>query len=129
MPPSGSSYPRWSSANPGRQKEPHAHSINLDPANRFAFAADLGTDHVYSYRFDAVKGTLAANDPVGVKLAPGSHQVVLEGKLPAQQTVPLSLPLKPHQVQATTRGWSATLSTATPRGKAACSAFMRSSKA
>ena len=60
------------SANPSRQKEPYAHSINLDPANRFAFAADLGTDHVYSYRFDPVKGTLAANDPVGVKLVPGS---------------------------------------------------------
>ena len=30
-----------SSVNPQRQKEPHAHSINLDKANRFAFAADL----------------------------------------------------------------------------------------
>ena len=59
-------------ANKSRQKEPHAHSINLDPANRFAFVADLGTDYVYSYRFDPVKGSLSANDPVGAKLAPGS---------------------------------------------------------
>ncbi len=31
-----------SSVNKQRQEAPHAHSINLDPANRFAFAADLG---------------------------------------------------------------------------------------
>lgn len=48
-----------SSVNPSRQKEPHAHSINLDAANRFAFAADLGLDKVIAYRFDADKGTLA----------------------------------------------------------------------
>jgi 6-phosphogluconolactonase len=63
---------KGSSANPGRQKEPHAHSINLDRANRYAFAADLGTDYVYSYRFDPATGVLTANDPIGTKLAPGS---------------------------------------------------------
>jgi 6-phosphogluconolactonase len=41
----------------------HAHSINLDAANRFAFAADLGLDKVLVYKFDAEKGTLAPNDP------------------------------------------------------------------
>src|SRR5207253_2059613 len=35
-----------------RQKEPHAHSINLDKSNRFAFAADLGLDQVLVYKFD-----------------------------------------------------------------------------
>ena len=30
------------SVNPQRQEAPHAHSINLDPAGKFAFAADLG---------------------------------------------------------------------------------------
>lgn len=47
-----------SSMNPSRQMEPHAHSINLDPANKFAFVADLGTDEVIVYRFDPDKGTL-----------------------------------------------------------------------
>ncbi|MDZ7619832.1 MAG: beta-propeller fold lactonase family protein, partial [Patescibacteria group bacterium] len=35
---------------PKRQTGPHAHSINLDPANRFAFVADLGLDQVFVYR-------------------------------------------------------------------------------
>src|SRR5437764_3143966 len=51
-----------SSVNPERQKEPHAHSVNLDAANRFAFVADLGTDKVMVYRFDPDKGTLTPND-------------------------------------------------------------------
>ena len=49
-----------SSVNPTRQRGPHAHSINLDPANRFAYAADLGLDKVLIYRFDAGKGSLDA---------------------------------------------------------------------
>lgn len=60
------------SVDPGRQEAPHAHSINLDPANRFAFVADLGLDQVLIYRFDAAKGTLTANDPPAAAVAPGS---------------------------------------------------------
>ena len=45
---------------PARQEGPHAHSINLDAANHFAFAADLGLDKIFVYRFDAAKGTLRA---------------------------------------------------------------------
>ncbi|MBV9125161.1 MAG: beta-propeller fold lactonase family protein [Planctomycetes bacterium] len=60
------------SVNPERQKEPHAHSLNLDPANRFAFAADLGLDQIRIYRYDAGAGTLTPNDPPAVKLPPGS---------------------------------------------------------
>jgi 6-phosphogluconolactonase len=59
-------------SDPGRQGGPHAHSINLDAANRFAFAADLGLDEVLIYRFDADKGTLSPNDPPFTKVAPGS---------------------------------------------------------
>ncbi len=55
-----------------RQEQPHAHSINLDAANRFAFAADLGLDKVLIYRFDASKGTLVANDPPAGIVPPGS---------------------------------------------------------
>ena len=52
-----------SSVNPARQKEPHAHSVNLDSADKFAYVADLGLDKVMIYRFDATKGMLVANDP------------------------------------------------------------------
>jgi 6-phosphogluconolactonase len=61
-----------SSANKDRQGEPHAHSINLDKANHFAFAADLGCDKIFVYRFDPAKGTLTANDPPAATLPPGS---------------------------------------------------------
>jgi 6-phosphogluconolactonase len=61
-----------SSVNAQRQQGPHAHSINLDAANRFAVAADLGLDELLVYRFDAAAGALAANEPPFTKLAPGS---------------------------------------------------------
>lgn len=51
------------SVNPSRQAAPHAHSINVAPDNRFAFAADLGLDKVLIYKLDAAKGTLTPNDP------------------------------------------------------------------
>jgi 6-phosphogluconolactonase len=57
---------------PGRQEGPHAHSINLDAANRFAFVADLGLDQVLIYRFDADKGTLQKNEPPSAKIEPKS---------------------------------------------------------
>ncbi|HLJ12111.1 MAG TPA: lactonase family protein [Planctomycetaceae bacterium] len=60
------------SVNPARQEGPHAHSINVDLANRFAFVADLGLDKVLVYRFDSTKGLLAANDPPSVSVAPGA---------------------------------------------------------
>ena len=61
-----------SGADKSRQEKPHAHSINLDAKNRFAFAADLGLDKVLIYRFDASKGSLVANDPPAGVVAPGS---------------------------------------------------------
>ena len=63
---------KGSSVNPKRQKEPHAHSINLDPAGRFAVAADLGLDKVLIYRFDPAKGSLEPNDPPFAAVKPGS---------------------------------------------------------
>lgn len=58
--------------NPQRQEAAHAHSINLDPANRFAFVADLGLDKVFVYRFDKEAGSLTPNDPPTVAVAPGA---------------------------------------------------------
>jgi 6-phosphogluconolactonase len=63
---------RGSSVDRGRQEGPHAHSINLDAANRFAVAADLGLDQVLVYRFDADHGSLTPNDPPYTTVAPGS---------------------------------------------------------
>jgi len=58
--------------NPERQEGPHAHSINLSPDNHFAIAADLGLDELIVYRFDAAKGSLAANNPPFAKVNPGA---------------------------------------------------------
>jgi 6-phosphogluconolactonase len=60
------------SVDPSRQRSPHAHSINLDPGNKFAFAADLGLDKILIYRFDAERGLLAPNNPAFALVAPGS---------------------------------------------------------
>ncbi len=61
-----------SSVNPRRQQGPHAHSVNVDPANRFAFVADLGLDKVLVYRFDAAQGTLAPNEEPWARVDPGA---------------------------------------------------------
>jgi len=63
---------KGSGPNPRRQEGPHAHSVNLDPTGRFAFAADLGLDKVLVYRFDPGKGKLTPNDPPAASVAPGS---------------------------------------------------------
>lgn len=60
------------SVDPARQERPHAHSINLDAGNRFAFAADLGLDQVLVYRFDAASGKLSPHDPAFAPVAPGA---------------------------------------------------------
>lgn len=60
-----------SGVDPVRQTGPRAHSINLDPENRFAVAADLGTDEVMVYRFDAETGVLEPNVPASVSVDPG----------------------------------------------------------
>lgn len=60
------------SVDKSRQEAPHAHSVNVDPANRFAFVADLGLDQVLVYRFDAGQGTLKPNHPPAAKVKPGS---------------------------------------------------------
>lgn len=61
-----------SSVNPGRQQGPHAHSITIDPGNRFAVSADLGIDKVLVYRLDAEKQTITPNDPPGVDVQAGA---------------------------------------------------------
>lgn len=56
--------------NAGRQAGPHAHSVNLDPANRFALVADLGKDRVMIYKFNSKNGAMATHGEFAV--APGA---------------------------------------------------------
>jgi len=58
---------KGASINPQRQEGPHAHSIYVSADNRFAISADLGLDEVFTYRFDAEKGTLAPGNPPSSK--------------------------------------------------------------
>lgn len=55
-----------------QQKGPHAHCIKLDRANRFAFAADLGSDKVMIYRFNALSGKLEPGIQSSATLHPGA---------------------------------------------------------
>ena len=68
-----------SSVHPKRQTKPYAHSINVDPGNRFAYVADLGTDKIHIHRLDAAAGTLvrdveptAGGPRLEASVAPGS---------------------------------------------------------
>jgi len=61
-----------SSVDPSRQQGPHAHSFVIDPANRYAFAPDLGLDRVMQYKPDWEKGKLGANNPSWVQIAAGA---------------------------------------------------------
>lgn len=55
-----------------RQDAPHAHAIIPDHNNRFAFAADLGTDRIYQYTLDPLAGQISA-EPVQIyDVPPGS---------------------------------------------------------
>jgi len=72
LPPSSAVQHEGSSVNPSRQKEPHAHCIVLDAANRYALAADLGIDKVMVYRLDSEHGKLLPNDPPSAECEPGS---------------------------------------------------------
>ena len=61
-----------SSINSARQSEPHAHSINLSPDNRYALAADLGTDEILIYQFDSQQGQLTPHDPAAARVTAGA---------------------------------------------------------
>ena len=62
-----------------RQKSPHAHNIDLDPANRFALVADLGLDQVLTYRLDPATGTIAQQpEPFLTKPGAGPRHVAFD---------------------------------------------------
>jgi 6-phosphogluconolactonase len=71
-PPSSVVEHTGSGVNPNRQQRPHAHAIQLDGENRFAYVPDLGIDKVMIYRFDGERGTLEPHDPPSVSVAAGA---------------------------------------------------------
>ncbi len=52
---------KGSSVDPKRQKEPHAHCVVVSPDNKYAFAADLGTDQILCYKLDPATAKLTPN--------------------------------------------------------------------
>ena len=55
----------------------------------------------------AASGVVRSPDgSLAIELRPGRHEVVLEGPLPARETVQIGLPLKPHRVEAKASGWT-----------------------
>ncbi len=60
------------SIDPVRQRGPHAHSVTLDAANRFAFVPDLGLDRLMVYRFDRGRGKLEPHAIPWIKGTPGA---------------------------------------------------------
>jgi 6-phosphogluconolactonase len=60
------------SVHPERQTRTYPHCFTVDPTNRYAIAADLGTDQLVVYRFDERAGTLTRHDPPFRGVTPGS---------------------------------------------------------
>ena len=57
-------------------------------------------------RLDGRPAPVLRDEHLWVVLAPGRHQVVLEGALPAHETLTLSLPLPPRQIAFNGKGWA-----------------------
>lgn len=61
-----------SGIDPKRQVGPHAHSVTLDAANRFAFVPELGFDKLMVYRFDKHRGLIEPHRVPWIKMKPGA---------------------------------------------------------
>jgi len=57
---------------PRRQESPHSHAVVFDPAGRFVLEADLGTDRIHVFRFDAASGRLTPNEHLDAALPPAA---------------------------------------------------------
>jgi len=66
-----------SGPDPVRQMKPFAHFISTDSTGHFVYACDLGTDHVWSYHFDAAAGSFQplADGPGHVPPGSGSRHL------------------------------------------------------
>jgi 6-phosphogluconolactonase len=60
------------SVNKQRQEGPHAHSMNPDPAGRFAFGCDLGLDAVFRFPIDTAARKIDTAQVARTNIKPGS---------------------------------------------------------
>ena len=60
------------SVDPRRQSEPHSHSVNFSPDDRFVISADLGLDKLLVYEVDPATSALLPHDPPFATVEPGS---------------------------------------------------------
>jgi 6-phosphogluconolactonase len=65
-----------SGPNKDRQSGAHAHSINLSPDGKFALVADLGTDRISIYRFEAKGASLKLQGEVAMPPGSGPRHLV-----------------------------------------------------
>jgi len=63
---------RGSGEDPHRQEAAHAHSVIIDPSNRYALVADLGLDRIMLYELDSEKGKLKPYETPWVSVRPGA---------------------------------------------------------
>ncbi len=68
---------KGSSVNPARQKEPHAHSIDVDVARKHAIVDDLGLDKLLFYQFDADKHTITPGNSIALPLGSGPRHFAM----------------------------------------------------
>jgi len=61
-----------SGPNADRQGEPHPHSIDPGPENRYVYAPDLGADRVVSYRIDVAEGRLRGEEVPDAEVQAGA---------------------------------------------------------
>jgi 6-phosphogluconolactonase len=59
-------------ASDGTIKSAHAHEVVQSPDSRFVLSVDLGLDKIFVYRFDALSGSLTANNPPAVQFLAGN---------------------------------------------------------
>lgn len=60
-----------SGPHPRRQKQSYAHGVMTDKTGKFAYACDLGSDHVWSFSFDDQSGRLTPTTPPNFSITPG----------------------------------------------------------
>ena len=70
-----------------RQERPHAHSVHIDPSNRFAFAIDLGIDALMIYRVDPAAGTVEAHERFALPAGSGPRHMAFHPHRPIAYVV------------------------------------------
>lgn len=68
---------KGSSINLQRQEKAHVHMVHFSPDNKYVLSNDLGTDRIYSYKYnaDAKSETLTAYDSVALKAGSGPRHL------------------------------------------------------